>query len=41
MAKKALEFKLEYSEKETITAYAGLGIYCELYKSTGVCGNCA
>ncbi|MFH1258837.1 MAG: IS1380 family transposase, partial [Elusimicrobiota bacterium] len=33
MAKNVLEFKLKFSEKETITPYAGLALYEEMYKS--------
>jgi len=33
MTKKVLKFKLEFSEKEEITPYAGLGIYGEMYKA--------
>jgi len=36
MTKKVLKFKLEFSEKEEITPYAGLGIYGEMYKSLGI-----
>ena len=36
MAKKVLKFKLEFSEKEEITPYAGLGIYGEMYKAIGI-----
>ena len=36
MTKKDLDFKLEYSEKEEITPYAGLGIYGELYNKAGI-----
>ncbi len=39
MAKRAQEFKLEFSESETVTAKAGLGLYGELYKSIGVQGD--
>lgn len=39
MAKKEQEFKLEFSESETITGKAGLGLYGELYKSSGVYGD--
>jgi hypothetical protein len=36
MAQKALPFKLEFSSKETITPYAGLGLYAEMYKALGI-----
>jgi len=36
MTKKVLKFKLEFSEKEEITPYAGLGIYGEMYKAIGM-----
>ena len=36
MAQNVLDFKLEYSENEEITPYAGLGIYAELYKAIGL-----
>jgi len=36
MKQTVLNFKLEYSEKEQITPYAGLGIYGELYKGIGL-----
>ena len=36
MKQSVLNFKLEYSEKEKITPYAGLGIYAELYKAGGI-----
>ncbi|MFH1260140.1 MAG: hypothetical protein ABII74_10110 [Elusimicrobiota bacterium] len=36
MAKNVLEFKLKFSEKETITPYAGLALYGEMYKSLGM-----
>lgn len=36
MRQAVLNFKLEYSEKEKITPYAGLAIYAELYKGVGV-----
>jgi len=36
MKQTVLNFKLEYSEKEKITPYAGLGIYGELYKGVGL-----
>jgi len=36
MAKNVLNFKLEFSEKEDITPYAGLGIYGELYRALGI-----
>lgn len=36
MPQKEPRFKLEFSEKETVTGRAGLGIYGELYKSSGV-----
>ena len=36
MTKKVLKFKLEFSEKEEITPYAGLGIYGEMYKAIGI-----
>ena len=39
MAKKEQEFKLEFSGKETVTAKSGLGLYGELYKSSGVYGD--
>jgi hypothetical protein len=39
MAKKEPEFKLEFSGNEMVTARAGLGLYGELYKSSGVCGD--
>ena len=35
MAKKVLEFKLEYGEEE-ITPYGGLGLYGEMFKAIGV-----
>lgn len=35
MAKKVLEFKLEYG-KEEITPYAGLGLYGEMFRALGV-----
>ena len=39
MAKKEQEFKLEFNESETVTAKAGLVLYGELYKSSGVYGD--
>lgn len=36
MTKKVINFKLEYDEKEEVTPYAGLGIYGEMYKATGI-----
>jgi len=36
MPKKVLNFKLEFSETEEITPYAGLGIYGEMYKAIGI-----
>jgi hypothetical protein len=36
MAKKEQEFKLEFNGSEMVTAKAGLGMYGELYKSSGV-----
>ncbi len=36
MAKNVLKFKLEFSEKDTITPYAGLVLYGEMYKSLGI-----
>lgn len=36
MQQTVLNFKLEYSEKEKITPYAGLGVYAELYKGIGI-----
>jgi len=36
MKQTVLNFKLEYSEKEQITPYAGLAIYGELYKGAGI-----
>lgn len=39
MAKKEQEFKLEFSERETVTAKSGLGLYGEFYKSIGVYGD--
>lgn len=36
MPQREPRFKLEFNEKETITGRAGLGIYGELYKSSGV-----
>ncbi len=39
MAKRMQEFKLEFNEGEMVTAKAGLGMYGELYKSSGVYGD--
>jgi len=36
MQQTVLNFKMEYSEKEQITPYSGLGIYGELYKGVGL-----
>jgi hypothetical protein len=36
MQQKELPFKLEFSEAEKITPYAGLGLYGELYRSMGL-----
>lgn len=36
MAKKVLNYKLEYDEKSKITPRAGLGIYGEMYKGLGI-----
>ncbi|MBI5574628.1 MAG: IS1380 family transposase [Elusimicrobia bacterium] len=36
MTKNVLKFKLEFSEKEEITPYAGIGIYGEMYKAIGI-----
>ena len=36
MKQTVLNFKLEYSEKEQIAPYTGLGIYAELYKGIGL-----
>ncbi|MBD3272028.1 MAG: IS1380 family transposase [Elusimicrobia bacterium] len=36
MQQKELSFKLEFSELEKITPYAGLGLYGELYRSMGL-----